>query len=122
MVATTKYRNIHRFNVNIEKDRFNDFKDLCWEERKSISDKINELIIETVEKKALGDQTPINVSYGKEQEKPLQQQPQQLTLNDWVVKISEMDNLQEIGAIHGYHKRIMEKCKVRMNQIRNLRL
>lgn len=69
MPAPSKYRNIHRLNINIERDMFNDFKDLCWDERKSISDKINELILETVEKKAFGDQTPIKISYNRPQQK-----------------------------------------------------
>lgn len=70
MPAPSKYRNIHRLNINIEKDMLNEFRDLCWEERKSLSDKINELIVETVEKKVVGSQNPLNISYGIQEEKP----------------------------------------------------
>ena len=73
MAPPTKYRRgIHRVLFNMERDMHKEFQELCWSERKTVSEKLNELIMEVIEKKALGDQTPINISYGKEQDKPSQ--------------------------------------------------
>lgn len=67
-----EYRTRTTITVNAELDILKDIKELCEKERKSLSEKINELMIGELEKKALGDYTPINVSYNKAEEKPLQ--------------------------------------------------
>lgn len=58
--------------LSVEKDRWKDFEELCYKERKSVSLKIAEMLEEELEKKALGESNPIRISYGTEKEKPSQ--------------------------------------------------
>lgn len=48
MPAPRRYRSIRRLALNVESDMLKEFEDLCWNERKSVTDKINELIEQTV--------------------------------------------------------------------------
>lgn len=70
MPAPKKYRNTTPFLFNPELDRFNEFKDLCHRERKSVAEKLNELIVHAVERDGIGENNPLGITYGP----PVQQQ------------------------------------------------
>lgn len=65
MPAPKKYRNTTPFLFNAEVDRFNEFKDLCHRERKSTAQKLNELIVQTIETDGIGKDNPLRISYGQ---------------------------------------------------------
>lgn len=112
MPAPNKYRNIHRLNVNIEKDMLNEFRDLCWSEKKTLSDKINELIVETVEKKALGERNPIDVQYGIPEKKHLQVE-EQLTIEQFIEKVRQIESSQVIGKLQGVLKQKQQHLRLK---------
>ena len=64
MPAAKKYRNTTPFLFHPELDRFNEFKDICHRERKSVAQKLNELIIQTVERDGIGENNPLGITYG----------------------------------------------------------
>jgi hypothetical protein len=63
--ASKKYRHRLYVGFNFEQDRIKEFEDLCWRERKTMSDKLNEMISEQLEKNAVGLNNPIKISYGE---------------------------------------------------------
>jgi hypothetical protein len=67
-----EYHTRTTITVNAELDILKEIKELCEKERKSLSEKINELFIEELEKKVVGCKNPLNVSYNQQEEKPLQ--------------------------------------------------
>jgi hypothetical protein len=62
--APKKYRNTTPFLFNAELDRFNEFKELCHKEKKSVQEKLNELIIQTIETDGIGKDNPLGITYG----------------------------------------------------------
>ncbi|HYZ60228.1 MAG TPA: hypothetical protein VE544_11280, partial [Nitrososphaeraceae archaeon] len=64
MPAPKKYRNTTPFLFNPELDRFNEFKEICHRERKSVAQKLNELIIQTIETDGIGESNPLGITYG----------------------------------------------------------
>jgi hypothetical protein len=62
--APKKYRNTTPFLFNPELDRFNEFKELCHREKKSISEKLNELIVQAIETDGIGEDNPLGIMYG----------------------------------------------------------
>ena len=49
MAPPKVYRSIKRFCINTDDNMFKEFEEICWHERKSATQKLNELIIQTVE-------------------------------------------------------------------------
>src|ERR671910_913128 len=78
MPAPKKYRNTTPFLFNPELDRFNEFKDLCHRERKSVAQKLNELIVQAIESDGIGKDNPLGISYGP----PVQQKIPNFSLED----------------------------------------
>lgn len=91
-----EYRNRQPVTLSVEKDRWKDFEELCDKERKSVSLKIAEMLEEELEKKALGGQNPINISYGKQQEKPFQSD-----LTAWFGHVDTVNEHQELNKLKG---------------------
>lgn len=104
MPADRKWRHPVHKTLNFETDRYKEFQDLCWSERKSVSEKIDEMITETLEKKVMGSQNPINVSYGEEQEKPLQ-----LDLTQWIDHVEQVQEQKELSRLMGVTQ-ALSKC------------
>ena len=67
-----EYRDRIIKTLNFEQQIFKEFEQLCKEERVYPSQKLQELMIGELEKKVVGSQNPLNVSYGNQKEKPLQ--------------------------------------------------
>lgn len=64
-----EYRSRTTITVNAEVDILKEIKELCEKERKSLSEKVNELFIGELEKKVKGSLNPLNVHYGIQEEK-----------------------------------------------------
>lgn len=95
-----EYRTRTTITINAELDILKEIKDLCEKERKSLSEKINELFIGELEKKVVG-QNPLNISYDIQREKPSLG-----TLDAWISrteairlikKIDDADTCEHIG-------------------------
>lgn len=113
-----EYRDRIIKTLNFEQQIYKEFEQLCQEEHIYPSQKLQELMIETLQKKVVG-QNPLNVSYGTPKEKSLDSKRFLIpTLDEWIIKLKEMDNIGEIGSIQGYHTRVAEKCRIRINQLK----
>jgi hypothetical protein len=64
MPAPKKYRNTTPFLFNAELDRFNEFREICRKENKSVQEKLNELIVHEVETAGIGENNPLGITYG----------------------------------------------------------
>jgi hypothetical protein len=124
MPAANKYRNGRRVNLYVENDMLNDFKDICWSERKTLTDKINELIIETVEKKAKGDHTPIKVSYARKENKSSTAATTatttttiHLNLGFWLEHVKNVDNQKELDEIVAFTNVINRRASKRSMEL-----
>jgi hypothetical protein len=65
MPAAKKFRNRLYVGFNFEADRIREFEEICWRERKSMSEKLNEMVEEQLEKNVAGLNNPIKISYGE---------------------------------------------------------
>lgn len=96
---------------------YEEFEEICYKERISISKKIQNFMEEEIQKNPSGDQTPIKITYRKQQNKPTQSVP--ITLDQWIHKLKTMESIPEIGRIQGFHKTVAEKCKMRIYQLKS---
>ena len=64
MPAPKKYRNTTPFLFNPELDRFNEFREICRKENKSVQQKLNELIVHEVEIAGIRENNPLGITYG----------------------------------------------------------
>lgn len=48
----------------MEADVFNEFEEICHKERKRIAEKLNELVVQTVETNGLCESNPLGITYG----------------------------------------------------------
>jgi hypothetical protein len=60
------------FLINIDRNRFDEFKALCEKKKMSTAEYIRSLIVDELEKNAIGLVNPININYG-ESFKPMRQ-------------------------------------------------
>lgn len=88
-----EYRNRTVFTSNAELDVLNEIKELCRKERKTLSEKINELFIEELEKKAVGETNPLGISYGRQEEKPSLG-----TLDAWIRRTDAIQLIKGVDA------------------------
>lgn len=88
MPAPKKYRNTTPFLFNAELDRLNEFKAVCHKEKKSVQEKLNELIIQAVERAGIGENNPLGITYGP----PVQQKISNFTNNPLEVLDHFIDN------------------------------
>jgi hypothetical protein len=58
-----------------------------------------------------------NIMYSTNKDKPSFQS----LITQWTEKVKNMHNPQEIGAHYGYHKRMLEICKVHLERVKNER-
>jgi hypothetical protein len=80
-----EYRARTTITLNAELDILREIKELCEKERKSLSEKVNELFIGELEKKAVGEANPIKIPYGLDREKPSYNKHNPLqTLDDFI--------------------------------------
>lgn len=72
------------------------------------------------QKKVRGSPNPLNVYYGKPEEKPSHNNNNldTPTLDQWISKLKDMEDIREIASIQGHHNRVVEKCKIRINQLK----
>lgn len=66
MVRPKTYHDRTSTSVSFEKQLLNEFNELCVKERKTLSEKIGELVQEQLEKNAVGISNPIGLRYVKE--------------------------------------------------------
>jgi hypothetical protein len=89
------YRNRVIKTLNFEKDIFSEFEELCKEENVYPSHKLQKLMIGELEKRALGERTPIKIAYRKgEKNKSVQ-----MDLGFWLEHVSNVDNQKELTEI-----------------------
>jgi hypothetical protein len=91
-----EYHTRTTITVNAELDILKEIKELCEKERKSLSEKINELFIEELEKKVVGCKNPLNVSYNQQEEKPFQSD-----LIAWFDHVDTVNEHQELNKLKG---------------------
>lgn len=103
--------------LNFEMNVYEEFEELCKKESISISKKIQSFMVDEIQKNPSGDQTPIKITYRKQQNKPTQSVP--ITLDQWIHKLKTMESIPEIGRIQGFHKTVAEKCKMRIYQLKS---
>ena|SRR5690242_5931090 len=66
MVRERRYKRSTSFLMNTDYDVLEDFRKLCSNERKDVSEKLNELIREELQKNVVGVGTPINIPYSND--------------------------------------------------------
>lgn len=113
MTKRKSFRNRTQANLQVERDRWLEFIELCDKERKSVSLKIDEMLAEELQKNALGAQTPINILYGIEKEKPLP-----VTLDEWMQRIESITEPAVAGQIEGFHKVLMVAAKTKFYELK----
>lgn len=58
------YRQRGQMLISAEQNLIEEFQELCWKERKSMSVKFTELMQEELQKNEVGQSNPLNISYG----------------------------------------------------------
>src|SRR5690242_15727052 len=66
MVRERRYKRRTSFLMNTDYDVLEDFRKLCSNERKDVSEKLNELTREELQKNVVGVATPINIPYSND--------------------------------------------------------
>lgn len=64
MAPLKRFRTKRLLTFNAELDIVKEFEEICHNERKSITEKLNELIVHTVERAGIGENNPLGITYG----------------------------------------------------------
>jgi len=104
--------------LNFEEHIFSEFEELCKEENIYPSHKLQKLMIGELEKKVVGNPNPLNVSYGKAEEKPLQ-----TDLTQWIDQVHQAkDDSDMLNVFEGMGRNIMVTAKHYLAQNRRKRI
>ena len=82
-------RNPKQTPIILERDRLAEFKELCQEQGLSVSEGIRQLIEGELEKKVIGGVNPLNITYHKQAEKPLQ-----MGLDHWIKRSDAFESIK----------------------------
>lgn len=65
MVRPKTYHDRTSTSLSFEKQMLNEFMELCWRERKTVSEKVTEMMQQELQKNVMGLTNPIKISYGE---------------------------------------------------------
>lgn len=94
-VKRQSFHNKKGIYLFVEQSYWNDFIDVCDSERKTVSRKFNEMVAEEIQKKAVGEDTPIRIKYGKGKNNPF---PFQMRLDAWTTRHAAVQNIKDMDA------------------------
>lgn len=98
-----QYRTRAQVYLSVEKDRWNDFVDLCDKERKSTSLKIDEMLTEELQKNEEGvrlEPDPIHIKRYSSRTNKSSQKPE-INLDQWLPIINEVEDETTLAVLKG---------------------
>ena len=99
MARPKEYRTRIAATLNFEMNVYEEFQDLCKKEEISVSKRLQDIMVEEIQKNALGSHNPIGVLYNLYNNKP--NKSCQSDLTQWFDHVSNITNQQELLIIKG---------------------
>ena len=99
--------------ISFERDRLREFEQQCDEQKISVSEGVRQLVEQALEKNVESDLNPLNLSYNKQENKPLQ-----TDLIQWFSHVDQTTEQNELNKIKGQALEIVRRSDKRSMELR----